>query len=71
MTTLAAVSTIRDDDDLGGHLRATLGWRLTSHARERAAARGITVREVLAVVAACGSSVPRSLRPHRCSAAAP
>jgi hypothetical protein len=57
MTILVAVATI-PDDTMGGDLRPTLGWRLTSHARRQAANRGITVREVLAVVAACEAQYP-------------
>jgi hypothetical protein len=33
-------------------LRATLGWRLSAHARTKARARSVSVREVLEVVAA-------------------
>jgi len=32
-------------------LRRTYGWRLCNHARKAAAERGVTVREVLSVVA--------------------
>lgn len=57
MTRLVAVETM-DADDLGGDLRPTLGWRLTGHAKQRAVERGITVREVLAVVAGCEARYP-------------
>lgn len=33
-------------------LRATLGWRITEHARGAAARRHVTIREILEVIAA-------------------
>lgn len=57
MSTIVAVAIIADDN-LGGDLRPTLGWRLTSHAKQQATNRGITVSEVLAAVAGCEAQYP-------------
>lgn len=39
-------------------LRSTLGWRLTHHAKRRAAERGVSIKEVLTVVAQCQDQSP-------------
>lgn len=39
-------------------LRTTVGWRLTSHAREQCRSRGIETRDVLECLAYAEASVP-------------
>lgn len=52
--TLAPINT----HDRKPDLRHSLGWRLSPHAKARAASRGITIQEVLEVVVGCEAQYP-------------